>query len=251
MKRAFVLASTFLLLVSCQQIKYRDVIGLWVLDEVNGQKVPTKELFVCDYQSPTSQILASGYLFADSDNRWGERDTYHYSVRYNAILLNGQDAVGEDVELKFMDNVFTDSTWSYTVHSSRIDGVNFVDGSRYTLKKLDSKGYDVQSILGNWVLQSINGNPTNPICCQMHPEGTFSYYQFDTVTQRFSLKEDTQGNFFLYGNILAMNYSSNSIKTPGCFFDCWEIEKLEGDTMSWYMKDTTEFRVELHRMPLE
>jgi hypothetical protein len=113
-----------------------------------------------------------------------------------------------------------------------IDDVEYPDPKIYTNKKVTT---DLTSkFVGTWYGKSTTpGNADSSYhYWEYLANGHFNYYYQDDKGNWVN-KPDNEGVYFLYGGLLASNYTNDLISgETGKAFECWNF-RIEGSTMFW------------------
>ena len=224
------------LLCSCKKDKSIDyaslILGNWVNTQVDNKAVLTDASFTFKYSPDNVQTYATGFILDENNKTWMENNSYIYSVDGNRIIIDGDNTLGSNFHMEFIILSADQQTLTYSVSKFMVDGVEYPDPKTYTNKKVTS---DLSSqFVGTWYGKATTpGSPdTSYHYWQYFADGHFGYYYRDN-TGTWINKPDNNGFYFLYGNLLASNYT-NDLLTGGTgkAFECWNIT-IQGDTMSW------------------
>ncbi len=236
MKKIFIVITAITLIFSgCNddEISYNDlVLGLWVNTHVNNQPVLTDATFVTDYRADQSQLYAVGLVIDEDNESWIENNAYTYVIDGKTITIEGPDAFGNVFYMEFVILSLDKDTMRYAVEAFNINGEEFPDPNTYTLAKVKTDLSD--AFIGTWYGRCTSpGGPETYHYWDYFADGTFDYY-FQDEDENWINKPDNDGEYFLYGNLLASNYS-NDLQTGGTgrAFECWDIT-IDGNHMAWY-----------------
>ncbi len=223
-----------LLFAGCsdEEISYDDqILGLWVNTHVNNKPVLTDEAFACDYRADLSQLYAIGLTLYEDNTSWVENTAYTYTINGKTIIVEGPDVFGNYFNMEFAILSLDKDTLRYDVTTFRINGEEFPDPDTYTLARVKTDLTD--AFVGTWYGRSTTpGAPETYHYWDYFADGTFDYYYQDEDGNWIN-KPDNDGEYFLYGNLLASNYS-NDLQTGGTgrAFECWNIT-IDGNHMAW------------------
>ncbi|MEI6435498.1 MAG: hypothetical protein WCP32_11680 [Bacteroidota bacterium] len=206
--------------------------GTWVNTLVDNKAILTDASFVCEFGSNNVQTYATGYILDENNKTWIKSDTYNYSVSDKKITINGVNFQGINFYMEFEILSVDERTLTYSVSKFLIDGVEYPDPKIYTNKKVSA---DLRNqFVGTWY-----GKSTTPGSAdssyhywQYFENGHFDYYYQDEAGKWIS-KQDNEGYYFLYGDLLASNYTNDLLSgVTGKAFECWNIS-INGNAMSW------------------
>ncbi len=234
-KLFFVISAFALVLMGCSddETSFDDlVVGMWVNTHVNNQPVLTDAAFVTEYRAGLSQLYATGLTIDEDNKSWFETTTFTYVVDGKNITIEGPDVFGDYFYMEFSITSIDDEKMEYVVNTFKINGEDFPDPHTYTLARVKTDLTD--DFTGTWYGRNTTpGAPETYHYWDYFPDGTFDYY-FQDEDENWVNKPDNDGEWYLYGNLLASNYS-NDLQTGGTGrnFECWDIS-IDGNIMTWH-----------------
>lgn len=225
-----------LLFWSCKKDKEPDyatlILGTWINTQVDNQAVLTDASFTFEFRSDNIQPYAMGYQL-DADNKtWIQNDNYLYSVTGNKITIDGISKLGLSFHMEFLIISVDENTLTYSVSKFVVDNVDYPDPKVYTNKKV-TVDYSVP-FASTWYGKSTTPEATDTSFhyWSYKPDGHFSYY-YRNAQGKWVNKQDNEGGYFLYGDLLATNFTNDLISgATGKSYECWNIA-IRGDTMWW------------------
>ena len=224
------------LLCSCKKdkgIDYASLIpGTWVNTQVDSKTILTDASFVLKFHGGNMETFASGVILDENNKTWMENDSYTYSVDGNRIIIDGNNNLGSNFHLEFIIQSVDQQTLTYSVSKFMVDGVEYPDPKIYTNKKVTVSLSS--QFVGTWYGKSTTqGNPDSSYhYWQYFADGHFNYYYQDNSGNWIN-KPDNNGLYFLYGSLLATNYTNDLITGgTGKAFECWNLS-IQGNTMFW------------------
>ncbi len=224
-----------LVLVGCsdEKISFDDlVLGMWVNTHVNNQPVLTDAAFVTEYRADLSQLYAIGLVIDEDNKSWTENTAYTYVIDGKTITIEGPDVFDNIFHMEFSIISLDNDTMQYDVNKFSINGEEFPDPNTYTLARVKTDLAD--AFVGTWYGRCTSpGGPETYHYWDYFADGTFDYY-FQDDDENWINKPDNYGEYFLYGNLLASNYS-NDLQTGGTGrnFECWNIS-IDDNKMFWH-----------------
>jgi hypothetical protein len=225
-----------LLLWSCKKKAEPDyaslVHGAWVNTHVDNKAIQTDASFFFEFRSDNVQPFACGYSLDENNKTWLENDNYTYLINGKNVIIDGVNVLGKKFHMEFEILSVDDHTLSYAVSKFMIDNVEYPDPKTYTNKKVTT---DFQNkLVGTWYGKSITPGSMDDSYHYWDylADGHFDYYYQDDKGNWIN-KPDNEGFYFLYGDLLASNYTNDLISGErGKAFECWNIS-IEGNTMLW------------------
>lgn len=225
-----------LLFLSCKKDKETDyaslVQGTWINTQVDNVNVLTDASFVTELRSDHVQIFSNGYQLDENNRTWMQNNNYTYSVTGNIITIDGTNNLGHVFHMEFAIQSVDETTLIYTVSKFTIDNVSYPDSRTYTNKKVTSN-------LATQFAHTWYGKTTTPGSSDTtyhywdyFADGSYDYYYRDQ-TGKWVNKPDNEGVYFLYGNLLATNFTNDILSGgTGKAYECWNIN-IKADTMFW------------------
>lgn len=223
-------------LFSCSDKDSNDIdmsllLGQWKMVAVNGDSVLTDSAWIMQfYDSPAVEMFASSVSLSANNEKWIECSEYTYKVDGSTLEISGTDALGKEIlsRIKILDvdaNSFRYETLLY-----EYDGADMHDTNVYSMERVSSQ----LPVVGLWKGHETSADYVGAdYYWQYFENGKFDYYYYDSSAGSYVLKTDNNGEYFLYGDFLALNYNNDgNTGVEGQFFECWNI-KIEGDTMTW------------------
>jgi len=212
---------------------YNDLlIGTWVNQRVNDQPVLTDASFVVDFKSDKTEMYAIGFQIDENNSQWMENNAYTYTLAGDMITLTGTDLSGKTYYMEFKILALDETTLKYTVPEFSIDGVSYPDTHTYLCYKVteDLSG----QFTGVWYGHCTTPGTTDSLYhyWEYFADRTYNYYYQDE-SGNWIKKSDNEGRYFLYGNLLATNYSNDLISGGiGKAYECWDFG-IDGNHMIW------------------
>lgn len=245
MKRLFLLlALVVMVFVSCSKDKENEkgnlaqqMIGKWMLDQANGNAVPTNEKLVYTIESDTvGYVSASLAGFSESLPRWTNRVPCEVFVSGDTIIMFGNlnKTLSFRAELKVKSVSATEMTAvsEYTVYHN---GTPVFDNSGTALWKKVPSEYSMD-ILGNWegratgVAGSVydDGEPHR---WEYFDDGTYIYYS-QNPNGEWEPSGSELSEYFVDGTLLCTRWRNSGEGDEECR-EWWEISSIADGVMNW------------------
>lgn len=223
------------MLLGCKKEQKTDysalILGTWTNTHIDGVPVLTDNSFAFEFRADNTQPYAMGYVLDDNNRTWIQNDPYPYSVNGNRITIDGTNKLGHVFHMEFLIQSVDGSSLVYSVDRFLIDNIEYPDPKIYTNRKETS---DLSGrFTGTWYGRSTTaGSDSSYHYWNYFEDGRFNYYYRDSLGQWVN-KPDNEGRYFLYGSLLATNYTNDLLSGgTGKAYECWNIS-IRGDTMKW------------------
>jgi hypothetical protein len=225
-----------LVFVSCEKddnLNYSELLkGTWVNTMINDQAVLTDASFIMELRSDNTELYAIGILLDENNKSWQETTSNTYSVSGDMIIIDGSDELNNSKHLEFEIQTLDDKTLVYTVLVFTINGEVVSDENTYTFKKF-TNDYSTD-FTGVWYGHCTTESNTDSLFhyWEYFDDGNYNYY-YQNENSKWIKKSDNEGRYFLYGNLMASNYSNDLINGgKGKAFECWNFT-LDVNNMVW------------------
>lgn len=251
----------FILSVACctmscntTTIKYKRLLGQWVLEAKDGVPVHTEEIRVISIYGGRIMNMANTYVGPDGREIWRDNSEMYYSVLANRFRGKGTDALRRFWKFELITRELTYETWSFQIANLIVDNTYLDDQSNYRYRKVVDLGYK-DSLQGVWMCVESNGLPVNDRINEYYGNGLFSFYYLDPETGEWVLKRDNNGRYFVYGDLIVTSFQNSINETEkGETFSAFEVsfERQDGETiMHWRSKRVGEsdYHTILKRVP--
>lgn len=235
--KKFVFAGVLILLLFCsckdEETDYAElIVGKWGNTLVNYEPILTDASFICEYRSDMVQLYANGFKLDDINKTWMENDNYEYDVEDKNIIIDGTDVLDHSYHMEFEILLIDENYLTYSVKKFFIDDVDYPDSNIYTCKKV--KNDYSEQFTGVWYgkCTTAGTSDTKFHYWEYFADGSFNYYYLDDA-EKWIKKSDNEGGYFLYGTLLATNYTNDLVSGGnGKAYECWNIE-INGNNMTW------------------
>jgi hypothetical protein len=206
--------------------------GIWVNTLVNNQAVYTDETFIMEFKSDNTQLYASGFQLDENNKSWQENSSYTYSVSGSQMIIDGTDVLGNTIHLVFEILSLDQETLAYSIQTFTMNGEAVDDNETYTCKRV-TDDFSTE-FTGVWYGRCTTAGAADSLYhyWEYFTNGTYNYYYQDE-NNNWIKKSDNEGRYFLYGNLMASNYSNDLLSGgTGLAFECWNFT-LNENKMLW------------------
>lgn len=232
----FSLALPALLFIGCtkdEEPNYAELLkGTWVNTLVNEQPVLTDATFVMELKSNNTELYACGFELDEYNKIWKENSKYTYSFSGNLISIDGTDEQGNSYNMAFEILTLNEEILAYSVQTLSMNGREIADSNTYSCKKV-TNDFSTE-FTGIWHGHCTTEGSADSLYhyWEYFDDGTYNYYYQDE-NSNWIKKEDNKGHYFLYGNLMASNYSHDLLSGGnGLAFECWNFT-IDGNKMVW------------------
>lgn len=210
-----------------------NIIGKWMVADMNGQSVMTNEKDVLTFVSTTkAYVSASLNANPEAGSHWNDQKEVNVAINGNKMTLTSHDDEHTTAVEEYTVTAINGSEFTANRNGTLIvDGsvVSSADGVfRYTKQTADYR----TAILGLWECQELTGIETyNDANARLEffADGTYNYWrkngdQWEAVTNR-----EFQ-NYFVDGTLLATRWKNQGEEE---LREWWEIVSIAGNEMQW------------------
>ena len=206
--------------------------GTWVNTMVNDQAVLTDAKFSMEFKLDNTELYANGIQQDDNNKSWHENSNYTYSINGSIITIDGNDVLGNSYHMVFNILLLNQEELNYSVQTFELNGELITDAKTYTCEKV-TQDFSAEFI-GVWYGRCTSEGTTDSLYhyWEYFADGSYNYYYQDE-NSNWIKKSDNEGRYFLYGNLMASNYSNDLISgDTGLAYECWNFS-LDGNNMVW------------------
>ncbi|MDD3011677.1 MAG: hypothetical protein PHU97_10215 [Bacteroidales bacterium] len=212
---------------------YADLIqGQWVNTLINGQTVLTDATFVMEFKSDHTELYASGFQWDENNKSWEENSSYTYSIKENLITIDGTDVLDDSYHMVFKILSLSQEVFTYSIPEFTLNGEEIADTQTYSCVRVENENHT--EFPGVWYGHCITEGSADSLYHYWHyfADGTYDYYYQDG-NSNWIKKTDNNGHYYLYGQLMASNYSHDLLLGgTGRAYECWNFT-LDGNTMVW------------------
>lgn len=235
--RTYILALVALTtLVGCSRttidITTSELYGSWVVSGVDNNTLNTNDWFALTFGSDMSYAHDYRVAFDTGNAIWNQTSNASYRVNNDYIIITAPD---DDLYLKIMAEISTYSTTDlmvYTVIEHTKNGIICGDvGVSYSAIR---EGYTFKDvILGTWEGRCVTqGRDETPLRLEFSVGGTYRYFTQNNLLEWVE-KTDNQGEYYLYGSLIAATWSNNATTgVSGEQCELWQID-ISNNTMAF------------------
>lgn len=209
------------------------IIGTWTAVSEEGEELLTDNVFINTFSRDMKAAYAS-IVPVEDGFEWEEEAPGNYRLEGD-ILYEWGEYKGKSytykTRIKISDNLLICQTLE-SIYDGQPSGTN----TTYTMARVVND-YTSQFI-GVWKgHETTAGLPAPPenedTYWEYKPDGSYQYYYWDKEQSKYIKKADNNGKYFLYGTLMAGNYTNDLISGgTGRTCECWRIT-ISGGTMTW------------------
>lgn len=206
--------------------------GTWVNTRVNDNPVLTDGTFVMEFKSDKTELYAAGFQLNENNKSWEENATYTYDIDGDRLSINGTDVLGNVTQIEFKIQAIHHETLTFTVSKFSVNGDELPNNNTFSCQKV-TNDYS-HEFAGVWYGRCTTEGATDSLFhyWEYFDDGTYNYYYQDQ-TKNWVKKSDNEGRYFLYGNLMASNYSHDLLSGgTGLAFECRNFT-LDENKMVW------------------
>lgn len=206
--------------------------GTWVNTLINGQALLTNDMFVMELKSDLTEMYAIGFQLDENNRSWEENSNYTYSIVGDTLIINGTDILDNTFHIVFYIQSLTHETLTMTVPEFKMNDTLLPNNNTYTFKRV-TNDYS-SAFTGIWYGHCTTQGNADSLYhyWEYAVDGSFSYYYQDE-NRNWKKKTDNGGRYFLYGDLMASNYSNDLLSGgTGQVFECWNFT-IDGNKMVW------------------
>ena len=211
--------------VTQEQIE-KDIIGTWIVSEIDGQAALTNEKSVYTIVSPTEAYTSVSRVLPNR-SPWHTPSQCDFSINGNVVKFNIHDNV--DIEHQFTITEMGPDTLTAKRKLTRSykDGESRINENVMTLVKVDDLSDDV---LGTWegkcTSESSVFDDGKEHRWEFKQDGTYVYY--NKVGDEWVADDSEISEYFVAGNLLCARWTKDGTENR----EWWEIS-AEDSKMSW------------------
>lgn len=207
--------------------------GVWINTHYDEIENETDYKSVLEFTG-NKVYSSAGVVFDSANQKWINRWAFDYVLSGNRVTITGTDIQENDIEIEFEINSINNAEIVGRFNFYKVNGEQLPDDYVYKYKKVQQNYSEI--IVGTWYGRATYAGSadTDYHYWNYLPNGTYEYYyREDPTTQQWIKKNDNEGRYYLYDNLLATNWSNDIFSgNPGLDYECWEIEISE-NMMKW------------------
>lgn len=222
--------------VSCKKDNhpnYEELLqGTWVNTMVNEQPVLTDETFTMEFKAENTQLYSSGFQLDENNKSWLENSNFTYSISGSLIIIDGTDMLGNSYHIVYNILSINEYTLTYSVQTFTMNDEEIANTNIYSCKKV-TEDFSTEFV-GIWYGRCTTvGNADSLFHYWECTDNGDYYYYYQDENGNWVKKIETGSNYFLYGQLMAGNYSFDIVGGgTGLTFECWDFT-LDGNKMVW------------------
>lgn len=195
------------LLYACSPTRFeKDLLGTWVLELHNSEAPDCDHIVILEFREKGDMSMSKMYTSGHSySSKWIESNhNNYYILNGRRLYINGDTGNGlrmiQESYIKHIDSLH----FYQRINEHDLGGIDqTATKGHYTevFHKLDT---NYPKPLGLWEVISLNGKAFKGFRFEFNENGTYNFWI--DVNGRWELKNDNNGTWFSYGDILCTNY---------------------------------------------
>lgn len=216
----------------------QQILGKWMLTQMNGSVLPTNAKMICTFESATSGYISASRADFDSElTRWTDHAPTEVEVKGNQLTMSGTLNKTTSFEAKILIDDINDSLahsqTDYTVY--RNGSPMYVSNGKTVWTKI-TKDYGAD-IVGTWEGRVTNSEGSEFDDGELHrweylADGTYVYYNLD-ADSNWVPQASEFCNYFVDGNLLCTRWLNSGFNEQE-HREWWEIVSIDNNVMKWY-----------------
>ena len=212
------------------------IIGKWIMNDFNGESLPTNGKGVFDFVSATkATVSASIVAHSEIEELWNDHTEYAVEIKGNKVTLT-HEFKEEGVTITFeltvnsitSTQIKTDMVITAIINGEKLDSPELpIDFKRVT------RDYS-EEILGLWECKGIIGDETYNDAngrLEFFEDGTYNFYRLNDEGEWEVVTTREFQEYFVDGTLMATRWKN--IDEDETLREWWEIKSLKGDKMQW------------------
>ena len=240
-KVLFVLALATMVFVSCGKDKEdsnlaQQMLGKWMLTQVNGRTVPTNEKVVITFVSDTQGYISAARVINNENHlKWANHMSGDVMVEGDRISMFGNfnktTSFTAIIDVKSISDTEIMAELKYTVY---LNGESLYEtGGTVLCTKVETDFSN--EILGTWEGRVTSAEGSEFDDGELHrweylADGTYVYYQQDENGQWVS-NTNEMSEYFVDGILLCTRWRNTNEEEDS--HEWWEIASIENGVMNW------------------
>ncbi|MBO5835071.1 MAG: hypothetical protein J6R12_03440 [Bacteroidales bacterium] len=201
------------LLSACSSDRYaKDIVGSWVLEQQNDESVDCDHIIILEFHEDGSMNLAKIYSSGHNyKTKWIESARVNrYEMNGRRLHVKGRTGNGLDFKQEAYIKQLDSLHLCKKVHEYHVGTIDQTIANGHYDQVYHRLDRDYPKPSGMWELVSLNGKRFSGFRFEFKENGTYDLWI--DINGRWELKNDNNGTWFTYGNILCTNYFNDIFK---------------------------------------
>lgn len=212
------------------------IIGKWIMNDFDGESLPTNGKGVFDFVSATKATVSTSIVaHSEIEELWNDHTEYAVEIKGNKVTLTHEfKEEGVTITFELIVNsitstqIKTDMVITAIVNGEKLDSPELpIDFKRVT------RDYS-EEILGLWECKGIIGDETYNDAngrLEFFEDGTYNFYRLNDEGEWEVVTTREFQEYFVDGTLLATRWKN--VDEDETSREWWEIKSLKGDKMQW------------------
>ena len=211
------------------------IIGKWIMNDMDGESLPTNDKGVFDFVSATkAYVSASIVAHAEMEELWSDHGEFAVEIKGNKVTLTllYEEGVTFTIELTVNSitstEIKTDMVISLLINGQKITSPEMPIGFKRVTRDYS------EAILGLWECKGIKGGETYNDAngrLEFFEDGTYNFYRLNDEGEWEAVTTREFQYYFVDGTLLATCWKD--VDKDELLHEWWEIKSLKGDQMQW------------------
>lgn len=182
------------------------IVRSWRLTHINDIAIATDNSIVYTFNKDGSAFRAQSETI-NSGREWMECNHFDYTLDTHYLTLKGTDSQNNTWVIEFNISTINSNSLIFSIKSITKNGLAQSDDNIYTFTSNADKGYS-SKLVGIWLGKETTANVygTPNFYMQALADGTYQGYKYDESNSTWAVNTNLQGNYFIYGQLLAFNF---------------------------------------------
>ena len=211
------------------------IIGKWIMNDMDGESLPTNDKGVFDFVSATKATVSTSIVaHSEIEELWSNHAEFAVEIKGNKVTLTLQYEEDSTLIIELTVNsitsteIKTDMVMSVLINGQKITSPEMPIGFKRVTRDYS------EAILGLWECKGIKGGETYNDAngrLEFFEDGTYNFYRLNDEGEWEAVTTREFQDYFVDGTLLATCWKD--VDKDEILHEWWEIKSLKGDQMQW------------------